>query len=141
MRHSGPPQAWVLRRMMDLRVTLRQVNINSPQNGLSTCYQPARTAINPCGCEFARSEYSVVVRLELDRNSQEGLVCRSRRRCHRQPAGHLCGGEDVTGARHDPPPHRYRICARGRLGQAIGSALPVLQARVSGAGRERCSVP
>ena len=42
------------------------------------------------------------------------------------------GGEDVTGARHDPPPHRYRIRVRGRLGETICSAFPALQAQASG---------
>jgi hypothetical protein len=53
----------------------------------------------------------------------------------------LLGGEDMSGARHALPPRRYRICARGRLGQAIRSVLPVLQARASGAGCECCSAP
>jgi hypothetical protein len=38
----------------------------------------------------------------------------------------------VTGARDDPPPHRYRIRVRGRLGQTTRSAFPALQARASG---------
>ena len=42
------------------------------------------------------------------------------------------GGEQVTGARTDPPPHRYRIRVRGRLGPTIRSAFPALQARASG---------
>jgi hypothetical protein len=42
------------------------------------------------------------------------------------------GGEQVTGARNDPPPHRYRIRVRGRLGETIRSAFPGLQARASG---------
>jgi hypothetical protein len=42
------------------------------------------------------------------------------------------GGEHVTGARTDPPPHRYRIRVRGGLGQTIRSAFPALQARASG---------
>ena len=42
------------------------------------------------------------------------------------------GGEDVTGAPSDPPPHRYRIRVRGRLGPTIRSAFPALQARASG---------
>ena len=41
-------------------------------------------------------------------------------------------GEPVTGAPNDPPPHRYRIRVRGRLGQTIRSAFPALQARASG---------
>ena len=49
-----------------------------------------------------------------DPPDQEGLACRSRQRCGRQPAGHPVGGEHVTGARNDPPPHRYRIRVRGR---------------------------
>ena len=36
----------------------------------------------------------------------------------------------MTGARNDPPPHRYRI--RVRLGQTIRCAFPALQARASG---------
>jgi len=42
------------------------------------------------------------------------------------------GGEDVTGTRNDPPPHRYRIRVRGRLGETICSAFPALQAQASG---------
>jgi len=42
------------------------------------------------------------------------------------------GGEHVTGARHDPPPHRYRVRVRRRLGQTIRCAFPALQARASG---------
>jgi hypothetical protein len=45
---------------------------------------------------------------------------------------HHAGGEDVTGAPNDPPPHRYRIRVRGRLGATIRSAFPALQARASG---------
>jgi hypothetical protein len=41
-------------------------------------------------------------------------------------------GENVTGARGEPPPHRYRICVRGRLGETICSAFPALQAQGSG---------
>ena len=42
------------------------------------------------------------------------------------------GGEHVTGARDDPPPHRYRIRVRGHLGQTIRCAVPALHARASG---------
>ena len=42
------------------------------------------------------------------------------------------GGEDVTGAPDDPPPHRYRIRVRGRLGPTMRCAFPALQARASG---------
>jgi hypothetical protein len=38
----------------------------------------------------------------------------------------------VTGVRNDPPPHRYRIRVRGRLGETIRYAFPALQARASG---------
>jgi hypothetical protein len=38
----------------------------------------------------------------------------------------------VSGARNDPPPHRYRIRVRGHLGQTMRSAFPALQARASG---------
>jgi hypothetical protein len=41
------------------------------------------------------------------------------------------GGEDVTGAPNDPPPHRYRIRVRGHLGHTIRSGFPALQARAS----------
>jgi hypothetical protein len=51
----------------------------------------------------------------------------------RQPAGHPLGGEHVTGARNEPPPQRYRIRVRGRLGETMRFAFPALQARVSGA--------
>jgi hypothetical protein len=43
------------------------------------------------------------------------------------------GGEQVTGARNEPLPHRYRIRVRGRLRETIRSAFPALQARASGA--------
>lgn len=42
------------------------------------------------------------------------------------------GGEQVTCTRNDPPPHRYRIRVRGRLGQTIRCAFPALRARASG---------
>ena len=42
------------------------------------------------------------------------------------------GSEDVSGAVSDPPPHRYRIRVRGRLGETICSAFPALQARATG---------
>ena len=42
------------------------------------------------------------------------------------------GGEHVTGACTDPPPHRYRIRVRGRLGETMRFAFPALQARASG---------
>ena len=38
----------------------------------------------------------------------------------------------MTGAHQDPPPHRYLIRVRGRLGQTLRSAFPALQARTSG---------
>jgi hypothetical protein len=38
----------------------------------------------------------------------------------------------VTGARKDPPPYRYRIRVRGRLGETIRCAFPALQARARG---------
>ena len=38
---------------------------------------------------------------------------------------------EVTGARGDPPPHRYRIRVRGRLGETMRSAFPALRARAS----------
>ena len=41
------------------------------------------------------------------------------------------GGEDVTGARDDPPPNWY-IRVRGRLGETMCCAFPALQARASG---------
>ena len=43
------------------------------------------------------------------------------------------GGEQVTIAHNDPPPHQYRIRVRGRLGETIRSAFPTLRARASGA--------
>jgi hypothetical protein len=43
------------------------------------------------------------------------------------------GGEQVTSGRDEPPPQRYRIRVRGRLGETIRSAFPALQARASGA--------
>jgi hypothetical protein len=38
----------------------------------------------------------------------------------------------VTGARDQPPPHRYCIRVRGRLGKTMLSAFPGLQARACG---------
>jgi hypothetical protein len=49
-----------------------------------------------------------------------------------KPAGHCGGDAQVTGARNDPPPHRYRIRVRGRLGETMRSAFPGLQARARG---------
>jgi hypothetical protein len=37
----------------------------------------------------------------------------------------------VTSAHSDPPPHRYRIRIRGRLGETICSAFPALQAQAN----------
>jgi hypothetical protein len=41
-------------------------------------------------------------------------------------------GENVTAERGDPPPYRYCIRVRGRLGETICSAFPALQAQASG---------
>ena len=41
------------------------------------------------------------------------------------------GGEHVTGARNDPPPYRYHIRVRGRLGQTILCTFPALRAQAS----------
>jgi hypothetical protein len=41
-------------------------------------------------------------------------------------------GELVTGTHRDPPPQRYKICVRGRLGETIRSAFPTLQIRTRG---------
>jgi hypothetical protein len=38
----------------------------------------------------------------------------------------------VTGARSGPPPYRYGIRVRGRLGETICSAFPALQVQASG---------
>jgi hypothetical protein len=43
------------------------------------------------------------------------------------------GGEQMTGGPNQPPPQRYRIRVRGRLGETTRSAFPALQARASGA--------
>jgi hypothetical protein len=48
------------------------------------------------------------------------------------PAGYCAGGEQVTRTRNEPPPYRYRIRVRGRLGATICCAFPALQARASG---------
>jgi hypothetical protein len=42
------------------------------------------------------------------------------------------GGVKVTVAFDNPPPRRYRIRVRGRLGPTMRSAFPALRARVSG---------
>ena len=39
----------------------------------------------------------------------------------------------MTGARNEPPPHRYQIRVRGHLGETMRSAFPALRARASGA--------
>ena len=41
-------------------------------------------------------------------------------------------GKRASGARQDPPPQRYQISVRGRLGQTMCAAFPVLQARTDG---------
>ncbi len=41
-------------------------------------------------------------------------------------------GELVTGTHRDPPPQRYKICVRGRLGETIRSAFPTLEIRTRG---------
>ena len=38
----------------------------------------------------------------------------------------------MTVAPDDPPPHRYRIRVRGRLGETLRCAFPALRARASG---------
>jgi hypothetical protein len=38
-------------------------------------------------------------------------------------------GEQANGARRGPQPQRYQISVRGRLGQTMCAAFPVLQAR------------
>jgi hypothetical protein len=45
---------------------------------------------------------------------------------------HIAGGQEMTDARNNPPPHRYRIRIRGRLGETIRTAFPALRARASG---------
>jgi hypothetical protein len=44
----------------------------------------------------------------------------------------VCVVRNVTSARGDPPPYRYRIRVRGRLGETTCSAFPALQAQASG---------
>ena len=41
-------------------------------------------------------------------------------------------GKQASGARRDPQPQRYQIRVRGRLGQTMCAAFPVLQARTDG---------
>jgi hypothetical protein len=41
-------------------------------------------------------------------------------------------GKQASGARQDPQPQRYQIRVRGRLGQTMLAAFPVLQARTDG---------
>jgi hypothetical protein len=70
------------------------------------------------------------------RLSQGGRIDEQQRQARRNgsaysPAGCACG-ENVTGARSDQPPYRYRIRVRGRLGETIWSAFPALQAHGSG---------
>jgi hypothetical protein len=40
--------------------------------------------------------------------------------------------KQAGGARQDPQPQRYQISVRGRLGQTMRAAFPVLQARTRG---------
>jgi hypothetical protein len=61
-----------------------------------------------------------------------GEAWTSRRGSSSEPAGHCAGGEQVTAAHNDPPPHRYRIRVRGHLGETMRSAFPALQARATG---------
>jgi hypothetical protein len=48
------------------------------------------------------------------------------------PPGSPMRGKQANGARRDPQPQRYRISVRGRLGQTMCAAFPVLQARTDG---------
>jgi len=41
-------------------------------------------------------------------------------------------GKQASGARQDPQPQRYQISVRGRLGQMMCAAFPVLQACTDG---------
>ncbi|HJY73145.1 MAG TPA: hypothetical protein VJ347_15315 [Streptosporangiaceae bacterium] len=41
-------------------------------------------------------------------------------------------GKQASGARRHPQPQRYQISVRGRLGQTMCAAFPVLQARTDG---------
>jgi hypothetical protein len=41
-------------------------------------------------------------------------------------------GDDVTGSRREPPPQRYEIRVRGRLGETMRSAFPTLEADIRG---------
>jgi len=41
-------------------------------------------------------------------------------------------GKQANGASRDPQPQRYQISVRGRLGQTMCAAFPVLQARTDG---------
>jgi hypothetical protein len=38
----------------------------------------------------------------------------------------------MTCTHRDSPPHRYKICVRGRLGETLRSAFPTLHARTRG---------
>ena len=41
-------------------------------------------------------------------------------------------GKQATSARQDPPPQRYQISVRGRLGHTMRAAFPALRARTRG---------
>src|SRR4029077_20085330 len=48
------------------------------------------------------------------------------------PRGPRWRGKQANGPRRDPQPQRYQISVRGRLGQTMCAAFPVLQARTDG---------
>jgi len=48
------------------------------------------------------------------------------------PPGSPMRAKQANGARRDPQPQRYQISVRGRLGQTMCAAFPVLQARTDG---------
>jgi hypothetical protein len=57
---------------------------------------------------------------------------RSRWSFAEHPPGSPMRGNQASGARRDPQPQRYQISVRGRLGQTMCAAFPLLQARTDG---------
>jgi hypothetical protein len=69
---------------------------------------------------------------DSQQSSPERRGSRSRWSFAEHPPGSPMRGKQASGARRDPQPQRYQISVRGRLGQTMCAAFPVLQARTDG---------